>query len=219
MDRFDLTPYLRGEVIDIRDPLSLSLPVDKILVDTNVLYFCYYPRYSQLVAFGEGPRNYQVKYYPDFLKELLSSSAVLFVHGLALVEFTNLFMKHELMLLFGTVNKTSNVPKGFNFGEFSREHPKEYFSIQQDLQTYLNAIKEDFQLLGQDAPIERLLGDFSLKWQGSLADAWDAMMFADAERKKIYCILSDDAYISTIEDVCLYTANKTAIDAYKKKQS
>ena len=220
MDNFDLSLYVRGEVIDIRDPLCASVDrIDKILVDTNVLYWFYYTRSSQLAAFGEAPRAYQLKDYPDFLKKLLSSRAVLLVHGITLVEFTNLVMKAELMFLYSRVKNTLRIPKDLNFGKFRRDYPTEYFSIQRNLQTYLYAIMKKFKLLGRDVPIDRLMADFLLKWQDSLADVWEAMMFADAECKKIYCILSDDAYISTIEGVCLYTANKTAIDAYKKKQS
>jgi len=217
MENFDLADHLRSEVIDIREP-TCSLP-KKILIDTNILYFCYYDRFSQLEILGESVRCYQIEAYPIFLKKLFSSEVQLFVHKIALLEFINLVKKVELKLLYYQIYNTPEIPLDFNFKKFSREYYEKYFSIQRRLVIYLNSIRKKFKLVSLSGEISQILEDIFLKWQNSLADIGEATMFVEAERDGINSVLSDDSDIVTLSNVRLYTANEKAIEAFKRKRN
>jgi predicted nucleic-acid-binding protein len=213
MDSFNLSQYLRGEVVDIGN--SSSILPDKILFDTNVLYFCYY------VRFGLGKvariRKYQKSAYPHFLQRLLQSGATLFVNEIVLMEFISLIKKSELELLYCKKNNTLELPANLDQKGLCYDYPKEYFTIQRRLATYLNVIMKTFKLVGQHVSIDHFLSEFLLKWQDSFADVGDVIINAEGERGGVDCVLSDDACFATMENVNLYTANPKAINAYKAK--
>ena len=214
MSWFDLKPYLRAkEVVDIRQPMG-SID-NNMLVDTNILWFCYYPHYSQLDLLGRGPVEYQITQYPSFLKKLLSSETVLFVHKIGLLEFANTVERAELQLLYLKVKEVSEIGDDFKPKDLRHTYPEQYRIIQGQLATYMHSIKKTFELLGNDIPIDQLLAEFFLEWQDSLADVGDAMMIAQAKLKGISSVLSDDADLASLKDIRLYTANNAAVSAYK----
>jgi predicted nucleic acid-binding protein len=216
VNRFDLSVYLRAEVVDIRQPYCSV--ENKMLIDTNVLYFCYYDRFSQLEALDTGVRFYQTSEYPTFLKKLLSSQSTLFVHKINLLELANTIERAELQILYCKVNEASEIGKDVNLKALRRSYPKEFRIIQRRLVTYLHSIKKAFRLIGPAISIDQLLGNFLIEWQDSLADAGDAMIVAEARREGINSVLSDDAFFATLNNIKFYTANRTAISAYKRKK-
>lgn len=209
----NLEPHLRAEVMNIR-PGRVS-PVDKILVDANVLYFCYYTKFDQLDILEEGPRTYQTSIYPAFLQKLLSAGSTLFVHKIGLIEFTRLVETAELQILYCKVTGKTNIGDDFSKKNLRFNCSDDYHKIQGQLATYFNVIMKAFKLFNSEKPIDRLLLDFLGAWQDSLGDPSDAVMISEAKQEGVYAFLSDDADFATFKDIKLYTANKIAIEAYE----
>ena len=213
MGNSDLAKHLKAEVIDIRQSLSPS--VKKILIDANVLYFCYYDRFSLLDPMGKGPRNYQKNDYPSFFKKLLSSNTSLVIHKVGLLEFINTVERAELQILYCKVNKTSTIKNDFSPKRLRYNYSEKFRNIQGQIITYLHSIKKTFSLLNIDASIDGYLWNSLTEWQDSLGDVEDATMIAEAKREGIDSVLTDDSAFVTFNGIKLFTANKNAINAYE----
>lgn len=213
----DLTPHLKAEVIDIR-----TLPAPKessILVDTNIIYFFYYPRFSELQLLGEGPLGYQTKEYPRFFKKLLLLKTPLYVHPLGLCEFAKTVAIAELQILYCRINGVTKVDDRFKPKGLRYAYPSEYQRIQREIVNHLHSIKKTFKLIKSNVTIDDLLANFVIEWNNSFGEAQDAMMIADAKRENINLVLSDDGDFATFEDIKFYTANNSPIRAYQEKMA
>ena len=51
------------------------------------------------------------------------------------------------------------------------------------------------------------------EWLGSMGDPPDAMLVAAAKRSSILDIVSDDCDLITFDGICVYTANRNAVNA------
>ncbi len=209
----NLEPHLRAEVTDIR-PRKVP-KADKILVDANVLYFCYYTKFDQLYYLDKSPLSYQMSIYPSFLQRLLTAGSTLFVHKIGLIEFIKLVEIAELQILYCKVTGKTNIGDDFNQKNLRFKYPDDYHMIQSQLATYLNSIKKSFLLLSSEKTIDQLLEKFLIDWQDSLGDPSDAVMISEAKQEGVYAFLSDDADFATFKDIKLYTANKISIEAYE----
>jgi predicted nucleic acid-binding protein len=216
MYKIDLTPYVRAEVIDIQHP---DCEVTKqILVDTNVLYFLYYDRFSLLAVLGEGARDYQLREYSSFFKKLLSSGANLFVHKVCLCELAHRVELAEQKIFFCELNKLAEFDdKNFNIKEMRHGYYKKFEEIKGRLLAYFNVISKTFKLLNVDIPLDRFLADFLYEWKDSIGSAGDSMMIAEAKRAGIDSVLSDDSDFISFDGIKLYTANNKAIKVYNRR--
>lgn len=207
--------YLRAEVKNIKLP---QCPVEtRILVDANVLYFCYYDRCGQLDYIGKSPEEYQMIEYQLFLKKLLESKSNLFIDKIGLLEFLKSVEHVELKLLYLKKNKVSEIGKDFKLKAMRNNYPEEYRAIKGRIATYLNSIRKNFRLLNSDISLGKLMEDTLIEWQDSFTDPGDAMMVKEAKRHGVTSVLSDDADFATFSDIKLYTANYKAIRLYRKK--
>lgn len=212
MSIFDLKPYLKATILDIRRP-NCPIPIDKrILFDANVLFFCCYDRFSLLEAIHKEPSEYQITEYSKFFKKLLSSNTILFVHKIGILEFARRVEKAELQILYCEKEGTSEIGEDFSLKGLRRAYPQDYSNIQGQLAIYLNSIKKTFKLLNREISIDQLLTDFLMEWRNSLADPADAMMVAEAKQEGIASILSDDADFATFKNIKLYTANRNVLN-------
>jgi hypothetical protein len=210
---FDLSPYLHAEVFDIQAPLSGI--EGKMLVDTNILLFCYYSRWDLLATIDRGAKNYQLREYSSFFRKLLVEKVVLYVHKDAVVEFIHRIFLGELKLLFCEHNNPELL-NTFDLKYFVREHWRETIRVKGDLLTYLNQLKKTFRLINCDSRLEDFLGYSWNEWHDSLGGIVDATMVAEAKKLGIDSVLSDDSDFISFSEIKLYTANRMAIAAYKK---
>lgn len=218
MYRVDLKPFVRADVIDIQQP-DCEIG-EKILVDTNVLYFFYYDRFNLLAILGEGAQDYQLRKYSTFFKKLLCSGTKLFVHRVNLWEFAHRIELAEQKIFFCELNNLSKFDdKNFNIKELRHGHYEKFQEIKKRIITYLYVISKTFKLLNFDIPIERFLADFLYEWQNSIGNAGDSMMIAEAKREGIDSVLSDDSDFISFSGIKLYTANNIAIMTHKKAKS
>lgn len=216
MDTRQLAGSIKAEVADIR---IAPIPSEGgVLVDTNVLYFSYYDRFSQLETLGEGPSKYQTSVYSPFLKGLLSSGVKGFVHRIGLYEFSRTVETAELQILYCEKMGVSHVDRErFRPKELRTQHLKDWKEIQQRIVIYLHSIVKTFQLLNPSAAIDVMAAEFLLEWKDSLGDVGDAMMIAEAKREGIKAVLSDDVDIATFREIRLYTGNSTVLQAWQQK--
>lgn len=210
MPSFDLQKHRKARILDIRKTDCKIEP--KILVDTNVLYFTYYDRFSQLDILNEGqPKTYQIEYYPGFIEKLLSKDCSLFVHRINLLEFSKIVEIVELKILYYALHKPMINWQDFKAKEVRLANLSEYRSIQQRIVTYLNSMMKTFELVNVDLPYNQIAADFLIAWTNSIMDAGDAMIIAESKRFGITSVLSDDAYLATLSGITLYTANRTVL--------
>lgn len=211
MTNFDLKPFVRAKIEDIQKE-DCKIDMDKILVDTNVLYFCYYDRWAQLASIGKSPRAYQLREYSTFFKKLLNSKVSLFVHRISLYEFAHRIELAELKILYCEKNKlTSLEGSRFELKEIRKLYCNELPKIKNSLCAYLHAIQKTFNLLNIDEKIDLFLFDFLFNWKDSISGAGDAIMISEAKKVGINTVLSDDIDFVSFKDIKLFTANSSAI--------
>lgn len=211
MTKINLKPFAKAQIKDIQHK-DCKIEASKMLVDTNVLYFCYYDRWSQLANIKKSVQEYQLREYSTFFKRLLDSKISLFVHRISLFELAHRIETAELQILYCEKNKiTSLEGVDFNLKNIRRSYYSEINEIKMNLATYLHAIQKTFHLLNFDRKIDLFLFDFLFDWKDSISGAGDAMMVSEAKHAGINSILSDDSDFVSFKDIKLYTANYLAI--------
>lgn len=215
MKGLNLSLYLRAKVFDIHQPLNKHKIDNKILVDTCILLFTYYPRLSLLQVLSRRPKKYQKKIYPNFLAKLRKSGIELYVHNLNLLEFVRLVERVELEDLYCRINNVIKIGDDFNEKNLRCYYPDEIKKIQRKITTPLRNIIDDFLLFSSQKSLDYLFGELLETWQSSLADVNDAMIVSEAKLHGINSIFSDDANLCTFKSINLYTANEKAIAAYE----
>lgn len=212
MSKFNLKPFVKAQIKDIQKK-DCKIETNKMLIDTNVLYFCYYDRWSQLDSINKGVKEYQLREYSNFFKKLLNSKVSLFVHRISLFEFAKRIEMAELQILYCEKNQLTNLDQvDFNLKDARKVYYSENSKIKMNLSIYFHAIQKTFTLLNFDRKIDLFLFDFLLDWKDSIAGAGDAIMVSEAKQAGINSILSDDSDFVSFKDVELYTANYLAIN-------
>lgn len=212
MTKINLKPFARARIKDIQKQ-DCKIETDKMLIDTNVLYFCYYDRWSQLAGISKGVQDYQLREYSKFFKKLLDLKKSLFVHRISLFEFAKRIEIAELQILYCEKNKITNFDeKDFSLKELRRTYYSENNKIKTNLSAYLHSIQKTFNLLNVDKKIDLFLFDFLFDWKDSISGAGDAVMVSEAKQAGIHSILSDDSDFVSFKDIELYTANYLAIN-------
>lgn len=211
MANFSLSSIAKAEIRDIqrRDCLVDN---DKILVDTNVVYFCYYDRWAQLASTNKGPREYQLKHYPTFLKLLLNKNVALFLHKTAILEFGHRIESAELQILYCEKSGITNpADLKLDIKQLRQLYYTEYQEIKKSLITYFAVIMKTFKLINCEESIDKFLSNCLLEWQNAFSGITDASMVAEAKKFGINSILSDDSDFVSFQGIKLYTANNLAI--------
>lgn len=214
----ELAPLVSATVVDIRAPAARL--TTSYLVDTNVLFFCYYQRHSQHIDLGLGPLAYQTTSYPKYEKRVRESRGRLAVARSCVVEFLHTIERAELKILHAILNPQVTPGQGDPL------KPKEirgrgYLEgrldqVRYQVQTHLAVLQANFNLLPDPQWDRPFLDCLREEWSRGLIDATDAALIAEARAAGIVNIISDDAELSTVSDICLYTANRTATDAARQ---
>lgn len=208
----DLAPnFVKAQVVDIQNRRS-ALP-QRVVVDANVLYFVFYPSFAQLrSAGGRTPHGYQTGEYPRWWGRVERAKGDFLVSDVTLDELVQLVETAELETLFRT---DPNVPAEMEFirKEARYRYGDRLSATRQTGIGILQQVRKNITLLpafrGQEDRLQRVFQ----AWQGSFADANDAVVVANAKYASTPHILTDDADFLTIEGITVYTANNRAIEA------
>lgn len=212
-----LAPLVRATVVDLQ---SAAAPIaDAYLVDTNFLYFCYYQRHSQHEDLGGSPAPYQTRAYPDYEKRVRTGGRRLAVTRSIVVEFLHRIETAELAVLHAVldpnaVGREPGLPlkalreKGHLAGRLG--------DVREQVQTHLDVLTACFTLLPDPPWVTTFVECLRGEWARALIDATDAAFISEARAVGIADIISDDAELSTVPDIRLYTANRTAIRAARQ---
>ena len=209
----ELKPWVRAQVIDLRRADTLTEA--KYLVDTNVLYFIHYDRFGSLEELGKGPRPYQLKHYPQYLKRVREKGGGLFVHRLGLIEFARAVERAELYILHAIKTPgITEIPPEISIKDLRKTYPENYGNCQERVLTYMGAVRKAYPLIQMATQEEPAFWkQWNTKWQTSIADPEDAAQLVDALASGISSIISDDSDWVSIEGIRFFTANPVAIQA------
>ncbi len=213
----ELAPLVRATVVDLAAPASPL--ADSYLVDTNFLFFCYYQRHSQLEDLGRGPSAYQTTAYPAYEERARVAGGRIGVTRGILVQFLHRIEGAELAILHATLDPEAVDREVWRPTKVIREmghREARLDQVREKVLAQLAVVSANFTLL-PDPPwtipfAERLQEE----WGRALIDATDAAFIADAWAWGILNIISDDAELSTVPDIRLYTANRTATQAARR---
>lgn len=212
-----LAPLVRATVVDLESPAQPL--AESYLVDTNVLYFCYYQRHSQHEDLDRGPAHYQIRAYPNYEKRIRAGQRRLGVTRTIPVEFLHRIEAAELTILHAVLdpNIIGRDP-GFpikavrEMGHLAGRLDE----VREQVQTHLAVLQARITLLPDPTWATPFVECLQEEWRGALIDATDAVFIAEAKAAGIPNIISDDAELSTVPGIQLCTANRIAIRAARQ---
>lgn len=210
-----LSCYLHSSVFNIKDS-SCNIPL-KIILDTNVLLWAYYPRISLHPIVSRKPYSDQLKYYPEFLEKLLEAKSKLFVHELNIFEFINKIERFEFEILYCTKNNVYELRRDFNLNQLKIHNSAVYQQIKKEINTYLEQIIGNFTIKCCKKSIN-YLREILRKWSSTYIDIKDSVIISDSKILGIDSFLSDDQNFCTHKGIKLYTANENVINARELKE-
>src|SRR5438874_1881305 len=93
--------FVKARVVDITRP-NCPIP-SQMAVDANVLYFIYYPNFSDLrLAGGKTPHSYQLQTYPQWFNKALQAKTMFFAPEVTFGEFVRLAEYAEIEAIWVT---------------------------------------------------------------------------------------------------------------------
>ncbi len=203
---------VKANVVNITKP---GAPVPKqTVLDANVLYFIYYPNFSQLAsAGGKPPQHYQITHYPAWLTKGLKGSSRFYAAPVTFGEFLRVIEYAEIEALWRTDPATPSgaefSPRQCKMGRYS--YVGRLGRIRQDAISFLLLARKTVDLLPEFRNAADELDKAVNEWNSSAGDFADATMVANAKYAMVPNILSDDIDLLTFDGITLYTANFTAI--------
>lgn len=197
---------VRAQVVDIQRQMPNANGT--FFVDTNVWYWITYPRASEG---DKPPLPYQTRYYPNFIKKILDSKGKLFRSDLSLSELTSLIERTELDIF----NYESNSDLGLK--QFRHEHPEARNEVIDQI------LISWYQIISMSGPISFTLDtsftDAALKrFETQSLDGYDLFIIESLIESGLPLnIITDDGDFCTIEEITLYTANKSVIECAREQ--
>ena len=197
---------VRAQVVDIRR--HLPDPGSTFFVDTNVWWWFTYSRASE----GDRPPlYYQLHYYPNFIKKILGSKGKLCRSDLSLSELTSLIERNELDIY--------NNENGLDLGlkQFRHEYPDARNDVIDQIVTSW------CQVTGMSDPIpftmDSSFTEAAMKrFETQSLDGYDLFIIESLIRSgQPLNIITDDGDYCTIEEITLYTANKSVIECAREQ--
>ena len=189
---------IKAQVVDIRHDVPKAN--DTFLVDTNVWYWMSYTRASI------SARTYQIRDYPDYLKQARIQKSTLTYCGLSLNE-----LAHNIE---GTEKKLFDPGNIFPPKEFRHNRPSERAKVVNEIRIAWNTVESIGALI--PITIDQTVIDASLINLDTLSlDGYDIFILEAMKLSGINSILTDDGDFSTVQGITLFTANNSVITAAK----
>ena len=189
---------IKSTVFDIATDTPSKL--DHFFVDSNVWYWM---TYSSASSTFTPALPYQIKAYPNYIKNSLQNGSNLLHCNISLLEITSLIerMEHEIYKFIKNVT-----PK-----EYRHNEPVERARVVKEISSAWGAVKsmsKSIQLMVDDSitqNIEKSLGGFPM-------DANDYFILEFLKENAIDQIITDDGDFSTVPGLKVFTANRNVIN-------
>ncbi len=187
------------KIVDLRTYASIN-NTRKFFLDTNVLYWYAYPRFSSPNQLTRAARTYY-----DFIDKLITAGNPLETSIYNLTELLNVIEKNEYAIY---CNLHAGIPitrKDF------RKMLSERTNVGKIMKTSLNNASEICKIVGFDftqTTINHFVDDFI----EHRCDVFDYTILQHCIQSKSLNIISDDSDFSTMEKITLYTANETILE-------
>lgn len=203
-----------ANVCDIRQYVT---PRPSYLIDTNVLHYTRYDRYTQERCLTGGVTDACIEAYATHESVARANGSRLTVSRSVVFEFLRTIECAELQILGAILDpKIAQGDVGsFQIKKVRDMSPAGFSEAQKRISAYLSIIAKQFALVDHLNEL-RSIADTLLKlWPGRLVDSGDALLAAEAQASGITNILSNDADLAKMPGICLFTANSAAIAAAK----
>jgi hypothetical protein len=210
---------VRASVVDIRRECAVPR---RLVCDTNVLYWIFYPSFRSLAsAGGIVPGVYQTTEYARFFTVAHRSQTALCTSAANLGELAKLIEHADL---------ESHCRTDCNCPADIAVRPGEYFAanqckkaryhyagrlptIRRGVEHVIASVRKAVSILPGLASTDDEHQSALSEWLLSYSDYVDALMIAQARRLNMVDILSDDGDFATVSGITLYTANRNVVNA------
>lgn len=173
-------------------------------LDTNVLYWYSYPRFSQ-----PGQLSPTAQLYYNFIDSLTAAGNPLFTSIYNLTELLNVIEKNEFDI-YRDLNPELPITRK-DFRKMANEHQK----VGELMKTTLNNVRSicsviDFNFVSDT--LDHYLSDFN----DHRCDVFDYAILRNCITTKYLNVISDDGDFFTMEKISLYTANENTLELAQK---
>lgn len=185
---------------------------EHILLDTQILLWMYYSKFSSPMLGIDRPAGYQLKTYPALLKALLQTKSALYYTGLNLPELFHQIERFECAL-YSYETKTEMKPKQYRHA--ANEAMQKVFDEVRTIWDKLHSVAHLIPVALND----RFLQDTLVQYGASKVDGYDRFMLEVVRTAGIpLWILSDDGDMACIPEATVITENQSVLSqAYNKK--
>lgn len=188
------------KIFDLRTFTSIN-NTRKFFLDTNVLYWYTYPRFSQP---GQLRRDMQIYY--DFIDGLTAAGNPLETSIYNLTELLNVIEKNEYTIYRDLHSEIPLTIKDF------RKIPEERDKVRTIMQTTLNNVKGICTVIDFDFSSD-VVSDFVHNFTNHRCDIFDYSILDNCINRNCTNIISDDSDFSTMDKITLFTANENVLNA------
>lgn len=185
---------------DIRSYIPFNNQL-KFCLDTNVLYWYTYPRYNIQEPTG---RLKEIQYYYDFVDYLVSSGNPLITTRYNISELINIIEKHEYEIFCKSNSSIPYTKKDY------RRMPEKRKELKQILKITLNNVSSTCDILDFNFHKDNLSKCVDTL-EDHRCDVFDFMILSFYKESGYLNIISDDSDFSSVDDINLFTANKTSL--------
>lgn len=184
--------------------LKTYVPMDnkkEFCLDTNVLYWYTYPRYTQLLSKNV---QKQAQSYYDFVDILVGNGNPLLTTRYNITELINIIEKHEYDIFCASHPEAKYSKKDF------RRIPEERERLQRTLKLTLSNVNNicktaDFNIT------ESILNNCISTLDQHRCDVFDFVILSYYKANNHLNIITDDNDFASVDGINLYTANETSL--------
>lgn len=187
--------------------LNAFIPMNNqrgFFLDTNVLYWYTYPRFTA-VSRSKTCDRLRTTPYIDFVDKLVSNGNPLFTSIYNISEMLHVIEKNEFDLY-----RLSHPEVDWSLKDF-RKIPDERKQIKNNLSTALSNVKNICTILDFNFTYS-ILEQFVQELNEHRCDTFDYAILQNCIKENKLNIVSDDSDFSTMEHIHLYTANATVLN-------
>lgn len=189
-----------NEIKDIRLFSSIN-NTKEFCLDTNVLYWYTYPRYTYESAKGI---QKQAEPYYNFVDKLVSDGNPLITTRYNVSELINIIEKHEYEIFCKLHPEKNYTKKDF------RRIGEQRVSLKRILKTTLANVNSICQIADFNFT-EEILDSCINTMENHRCDVFDFAILSFYTQNNHFNIITDDSDFSSVKDICLFTANESIL--------
>lgn len=191
---------VQAAVVDLR--ADIPHVSDEFYIDTNVWYWTVYERALQRTA---APRRYQLRHYPQYVRDALRVGSRFLHLGLCLGELAHVIESAELDIF----QQTRRVR---HRKEFRHNFPSERADVAARITDAWQEIERMSSLVNVLVNQE-LVAHTLQRLQVELLDGYDALVVERLAQVGVNQVITDDADFATVAGLTVFTANLTMLNA------